>query len=70
MLLDLGLLELLILERILIESSLGLALVGGVLLLSLVSTNVVVARASLMLALLGATDDEVVGVPTIEASVL
>jgi hypothetical protein len=50
-LLDLRLLQVLLLECLLVESSLGLVLVGGVLPLSLTPTRVV-TRASLVLALL------------------
>jgi hypothetical protein len=70
MLLDLGLLEVLLLERLLIESSLILVLAGGVLPLALAPTRMVVARASLLLALLGATGDKVVKVTIVVASVL
>jgi hypothetical protein len=68
-LLDLGLLEVLLLERLLVESSLGLVLARGVLSLAHASTKVVV-RASIRLALLGVTGDKVVGVAAVEASIL
>jgi hypothetical protein len=45
-------------------------LVRGVLVLALMSTRVMVTRASLLLALLGAASNEVVGVTVVEASVL
>jgi hypothetical protein len=67
-LLDLCLLEVLLLKRILVESSLGLGLAGVVLPLALASTRVVVAQASLLLALHGVADDEVVWVAAVEAS--
>jgi hypothetical protein len=60
---DLRPLKVLLLERLLVESSLRLVLVGGVLPLSLAPTKVVVVRARLLLALLGAAGDQVVGVP-------
>jgi hypothetical protein len=69
-LLDLCLLKVLLLERLLIESSLGLVLAGGVLPPALPPTRVVVAWTSLLLALLGATGDEVVWVATVVASIL
>jgi hypothetical protein len=69
-LLDLCLLEALLLERLLVESSLGLILVRGVLPLALAPTRVVVTWDSLLLDLLEATGDEVVGVATVEASIL
>jgi hypothetical protein len=46
-------------------SSLGLVLVGGVLLLALVSTRLVVAWVGLLLALLGTTGNEVVGIAAV-----
>jgi hypothetical protein len=52
-LLDLGLLEVLLFECLLVQSSLGLVLAEGVLPLALAPTRVVFARASLRLALLG-----------------
>jgi hypothetical protein len=58
-LLDLCLLKVLLLERLLVESSLGLVLAVGV--LALAPTRVMVARARLRFALLGATGNEVVG---------
>jgi hypothetical protein len=67
-LLDLCLLKVLLLERLLVESSLGLVLVGGV--LALVPTRVMVVRARLRFALLGAAGNEVVGIATVVASVL
>jgi hypothetical protein len=67
---DLGLLEVLLLECLLVESSIRLVLAGGVPLLALAPTRVVVAWASLRLALLGATNDKVVGITTVEASIL
>jgi hypothetical protein len=67
---DLGLLEVLLLERLLVESSLGIVLARGVLPLALALIRVVVARDSLLLALLRATGDDVVGVTTVEASIL
>jgi hypothetical protein len=70
MLLDLCLLEALVLERLLVESSLRLVLIEGVLSLAIALTRVVVTRASLLPALLGAASDEVVGVTTVEASIL
>jgi hypothetical protein len=48
-LLDLVFLEVLLLERLLVESSLVLVLDGGVLPLALVPARVVVTRASLLL---------------------
>jgi hypothetical protein len=68
-LLDLGLLQVL-LERLLVEYALGLVLTRGVLLLALAPTRVVVMRASLLLALHGATGNKVVGVATVIASIL
>jgi hypothetical protein len=68
-LIDLRLLEVLILERLLIEPPPGLMLARGVLLLALALTRVV-ARASLLLALLRTIGDEVVGVATVVASIL
>jgi hypothetical protein len=68
-LLDLGLLEVLLLERLLVESSLILVLAGGVLSLALAPTRVVVMRTSLLLALLGATGDKVVKVAIVVTSV-
>jgi hypothetical protein len=67
-LLDIYLLKVLILERLLVESSLGLVLAGGV--LALAPTRVMVARARLLFALLGAAGNEVVGIATIVAFVL
>jgi hypothetical protein len=69
-LLDLCLLEVLLLERLLVESSLGIVLVKGVLLLALAPTRLVVARASLLLALFRTTGDKVVRIAAVEASVL
>jgi hypothetical protein len=65
---DLFLLKVLLLERLLIESSLGLVLAGRV--LALVLTRVMVARARLRFALLGAAGNEVVGIAIVVASVL
>jgi hypothetical protein len=70
MLLDLSLLEVLLLECLVVESSLRLVFAGCVLLLALAPTRVVVARASLLLALLRATGDKVVRVTAVEASIL
>jgi hypothetical protein len=67
---DLGLLEVLLIECLLVESSLGLVLAGGVLLLVLAQIRVIVERANLKLALLGATSDKVVGVTVVETSIL
>jgi hypothetical protein len=67
-LLDLCLLKVLLLECLLVESSLGLVLAGGALALAL--TRVMVARARLRFALLGAAGNEVVGIATVVASVL
>jgi hypothetical protein len=69
-LVDLYLLKVLLLERILVESSLRLVLAGGVLSLALAPTRVVVMRASLRLTLLRATGDKVVWVAAVEASIL
>jgi hypothetical protein len=69
-LLDLCLLKVLLLECLLIEPSFGLVLARGVLPLALALTRVVVARASLLLTLLGATGDEVFWVDTVVASIL
>jgi hypothetical protein len=63
-LLDLGLVEILLLEHLLVEPSLGLVLVGGVITLALAPTKVVVVIAGLRLELhLGASGDEVVSIP-------
>jgi hypothetical protein len=70
MLLDLGLLEVLLLERLLVESSLGLVLTRGVLSLALASTRVVATQASFLLALLGVTGDKSGRVAIVEASIL
>ena len=67
-LLGLGLLEVLLLERLLIESSLQLVLAGGVLVLVLVPAEVELARG--VLVLLGAVGNKVVGVSTAVASFL
>jgi hypothetical protein len=67
---DLRPLKVLLLERLLVESSLRLVLVGGVLPLSLAPTKVVVVRARLLLAILGAAGDQVVRVHAVEASIL
>jgi hypothetical protein len=69
-LLQLGLLEVLLLECLLVEPPLGLVLVGGVLALSLASTRVVVALSSLRLTILGETSDEVVRVTVVITSIL
>jgi hypothetical protein len=69
-LLDLCLLEVLLLNHLIVESSLGLVLAGGVLPLALAPTRVVVAWANLLLALLSATSDEVVVVTTVTAYIL
>jgi hypothetical protein len=69
-LLDLDLLEVLLLERLLVESSHGLLLARGVLSLALAPTRVVVMWASLLLALLWATSNKVVRVATVEPSIL
>jgi hypothetical protein len=70
-LLDIGLLEGLLFERLLVKPSPELVLVGGIVALVLVSTRVVVALVGLRLALhLGAIGDEVVGVSTVEATIL
>jgi hypothetical protein len=66
-LLGLGLLEVLLLERLLVESSLRLVL-RGVLALVLALARVVLVRG--VLVLLGAVGDEVVGVSTAVASFL
>jgi hypothetical protein len=67
-LLNLRLLVVLLLERLLVEASVRLVLTGGV--LALMPTRVMVARVSLLLVLLGAVGDEVVGVAAVEASIL
>jgi hypothetical protein len=69
-LLDLCLLEVLLIECLLVEPPPRLVLARGVLSLALTPTRMVVAWASLRLALLRATDDEVVGVIAVEASIL
>jgi hypothetical protein len=68
MLLGLGLLEVLLLECLLVETFLQLVLVGGVLTLFLALARVMLAREALVL--LGAMGDEVVGVSTVIASFL
>jgi hypothetical protein len=70
MLLHLGLLEVLLLERLLVEPSIGLVLTEGVLVLALAPARVVVVLANIRLALLRATSDEVVRVTTVVASIL
>jgi hypothetical protein len=67
-LLDLCLLKVLLLECLLVASSLELVLAGGV--LALAPTKVMVARARLRFALLGAAGNEVAGIATVVASVL
>jgi hypothetical protein len=67
-LLGLGLLEVLLHERLLIEFSLGLVLVGGVRMLVLALAGVVLVRG--VLVLLRAMSDEVVGVSTNIATLL
>ena len=69
-LLDLGILEVLLLECLLVQSSLGLVLAEGVLPLALAPIRVVFAWASLRLALLGKNGDKVVKVAAVEASIL
>jgi hypothetical protein len=69
-LLDLGLVEVLLLERLLVKHPLRLALVKGVLLLGLTPTYVVVALVGLRLALLRETCDEVVEVAIVVASIV
>jgi hypothetical protein len=68
MLMSLGLLEVLLLKRLLVESSIGLVLAGGVLALVLTLGSIVLAGG--VLVLLGAVDDKVVGVSIAEASIL
>jgi hypothetical protein len=70
MLLNLCLLEVLLLERLLVELPHRLVIAKGVLPLTLVPTRVIVMRASLLLALIRATRDKVVGVTAVEASIL
>jgi hypothetical protein len=67
-LLDRCLLKVLLLERLLVESSVGLVLARGV--LALAPTRVMVMRAGLRLAFLGVAGNEVVGIATGLASVL
>jgi hypothetical protein len=67
-LLGLGLLEVLLHERLLIEFSLGLVLVGGVRMLVLALASVVLVGG--VLVLLGAMSDEVVWVSTDIATLL
>ena len=67
-LLGLGLLEVHLLERLLVESSLQLVLAGGVLALVLALAGVMLAGE--VLVLLGVVGDEVVGVSTAIASFL
>jgi hypothetical protein len=62
------LLKVLLLEHLLVESSLGLLLVGGV--LALAPTRVMPARARLRLAFLREASNEVVGIAIVVASVL
>jgi hypothetical protein len=69
-LLNLGYLKVLLLECLLVESSHGLMLTEGVLPLALRPTRHVVMWASLLLSLLGATCDVVVGLAVVEASIL
>jgi hypothetical protein len=66
MLLDLCLLKVLLLECLLVESSLGLVFARGV--LAFAPTRVMVMRARLLFALLGAAGNEVVGIATVLAS--
>ena len=66
MLLCLGLLEVHLLERLLVETSLRLVLAGGVLTLVLALVGVVLAEK--VLVLLGAVGDEVVGISIAIAS--
>ena len=67
-LLGLGLLEIPLLERLLIKSSLELVLVGGVLALVLALADVILVGG--VLVLLGAVGDEVVGISTAKASLV
>jgi hypothetical protein len=64
--LDLHLLEVLLLERLLVKPPLGHVLVKDVIPIALVPTKVMVTRANLLLSLLGAASDEVVGVAAVE----
>ena len=64
----LGLLEIPLLERLLIKSSLELVLVGGVLALVLALADVILVGG--VLVLLGAVGDEVVGISTAKASLV
>jgi hypothetical protein len=68
--LDLCLLKVLLLQRLLIKPPHGLVLARGVLSLVLAPARVVVARASLRLSLVEEIGDEVVGVTTVETSIL
>lgn len=63
MILDLGLLEVLLLERLLVKPPLRLVLAVGVLMLALASTGVMVTLAGLWLA--GEVGDEVVEVAAV-----
>jgi hypothetical protein len=67
-LLDLCLLKVLLLECLLAKSSLGLVLAEGV--LALAPTRVMVTRARLRFACLGAAGIQVIGIATVVASVL
>jgi hypothetical protein len=71
MLLDFGLMEILLLETILVKPPLELVLTGGVLMLALAPTGVVVVLAGLHLAFhLAAVGDEVIRVSIIEPTIL
>ena len=67
-LLGLGVLDVLLLEHLLVKSSLGHVLVGGVLMLVLELVGVLLVRE--VLVLLGAVGDKVVKVSTTKASIL
>jgi hypothetical protein len=67
-LLDLCLLKVLLLERLLVKSSLGLVLAGGV--LALAPTRVMVEQAKLRFALPRAADNVVVRITTVVTSIL
>jgi hypothetical protein len=69
-LLDLCLLEILLLERLLVKPPTRLVLASGVLSLALAPTRVVVARFSLLLALVGATSNEVIRVAAVVVFIL
>jgi hypothetical protein len=69
--LDFVLVEVLLLEHLLVKPPLGLMLIGGVLMLSLALTSVVVTLVDLQLALhIGVVGDKLVGVSIVEAAIL